>query len=300
MSIGAAQAQASVASARPLIGSGQGIDHVTLLTNDVGAAAKRFADDFGFTVGPLRKLDFGCEAAIIYLPDRTYIELYGIHDRETVRGGTEAFALEAPEGLTWVTLDVDSAARVAEFLKQLGKPVFVFKSPDTESWRFQLTGPEKPFLPGGRIFFIEYNDPVIARFRAENQALVEAREAHANSAQGLRSVWIAVPDLTAAASTFASAGMIAGPAFDFGALSTRAREISMPGGTILLVQQQPEAAPGDAAFTGISIKVDDLDALRGRVRRQRGLDLQPYAGRYGRSVLIPASLGYGTAIEFFQ
>lgn len=290
----------------PLIGSGQGIDHVTLLTKDVAAAAKRFADDFGFTVGPLRKLSFGFEASTIYFSDLTYIELFAIDDRDVVGRSGEAFALEAPEGVTWVTLDVDSAGRVAEWLQTMGRPIFGrYRVPDNEeTWRFKLIEPVQPFLPGGRIYFIEYNDALRAGFRAANRALVESREVHANSAQGLRSVWVTVPDLTAAAASYAAAGMAAGPEFDVRPLSSRAREIRMPGGTILLVQQQDDGQPGslaqDARFTGISIKVGSIDAIRTIVQKRRGLALHPYAGRYGRSVLIPASLGYGTAIEFFE
>ncbi|HYN83444.1 MAG TPA: VOC family protein [Gemmatimonadaceae bacterium] len=287
---------------QPLIGSGRGVDHVTLLTQDVAAAAKRFADDFGFTVGPTRKLSFGFESAVIYFADLTYIELYAIHDRKVVGESTEAFALEAPEGLTWVTLHVDSARRAAEFLRQLGKPVF---GPDSipeseENWRFKLTGPQQAFLPGGRIYFIEYNEAVRARFRTENRAMVQSREIHPNTAQGLRSIWITVADLTAAAAIYTSAGMATGPEFELAALSTQAREIRMRGGTILLALQSAGSPSRNAAFTGISIKVGSIDAIRTRVLKRRGLNLEPYAGRYGRSVRIPASLGYGTVIEFFQ
>lgn len=268
----------------------------------MAAAAKRFADDFGFTVGPTRKLSFGFESAVIYFADLTYIELYAIHDRKVVGESTEAFALEAPEGLTWVTLHVDSARRAAEFLRQLGKPVF---GPDSipeseENWRFKLTGPQQAFLPGGRIYFIEYNEAVRARFRTENRAMVQSREIHPNTAQGLRSIWITVADLTAAAAIYTSAGMATGPEFELAALSTQAREIRMRGGTILLALQSAGSPSRNAAFTGISIKVGSIDAIRTRVLKRRGLNLEPYAGRYGRSVRIPASLGYGTVIEFFQ
>lgn len=298
--------QTAGVATQPLIGSGRGIDHVTLLTNDVAAAAKRFADDFGFTIGPIRKLDFGFDAAIIYFSDLTYIELFAISDRDIVGRSCEAFALEAREGVTWVTLDVDSVARVAGFLQKLGTAISArYRVPDNaENWRFQLIEPVQPFLPGGRVYFIEYNDSVRARSRTENKALVERREVHANSAEGLRSVWVAVPDLAAAAAIYASAGMAAGPEFSFSPLSSRAREIRMPGGTILLAQQRPDgqaaARPQEARFTGISVKAGNIDAIRTLLRKQRGLELQPYAGRYGRSVLIPAAVGYGTAIEVFE
>lgn len=60
--------------------------------------------------------------------------------------------------------------------------------------------------------------------------------------------------------------------------------------------QAPSAAPpGQAAFSGLSIKAADVDAIRSRELKQRGVDLLPYAGVYGRSVLIPASQAYGTA-----
>ena len=298
-------AQLASPAPQPLIGRGRGIDHVTLLTHDLAGAARRFAEDFGFVVGPPQKLSFGFENAMIYFADLTYIELYAVHDRDMVGRSSEAFALDAPEGITWVTFNVDTTERVAKALQTLGHPVFgPIRRPDTaEDWGSRLTGPLQPFLPGGRIFFIEYNERVRASFRAENGALIHDRERHANSAEGLRSIWITVPDLAAATAAYAAAGMNAEPEIALPALSARAREIRMPGGTILLAERTDRgtSSAADAArFAGISVKVASIDAVRQRVRERLGVNLEPYAGLYGRSVLVPAALGHGTAIEFFQ
>lgn len=290
---------------QPLLGHGRGVDHVTILTHDVTAAAQRFADDFGFTVGPSQKWSFGFEARFIAFADGTYIELYGIHDRKIVAEGSEAFALDAPEGVTWATLEVDSAAQAAEALQRLGKPTFgPFKLPSDMNWRYQLTGPQQPFLPGGRIFFVEYSAPPIGRLRTLLPGLREGSDVHANAAQGLRSIWVTASDLDAATASYAAAGLMPGPELDFPALSTRAREIQTPGGTLLILQQRSEGVAGlpsaKAAFSGLSIRVTAIDTVRSRVLKQLRVDLQPYAGLYGRSVMIPASLAHGTAIEFFE
>lgn len=293
---------------QPLLGSGHGIDHVTILTNDLASAADEYAKRLGFTVGPARAFSFGFEGANIYFADGTYIELYGVHDRAKVASTSEAFALEAPEGVTWVTLHAVPTAETASLLTQRGIPAWgPFDFPEDAKageWRFRLTGPEEPVLPGGRIYFVEYNEELRAKSRAEDAAKARAREVHENAAHGLRSVWVAVGDLSAAAARYESAGLIPGPEVRLNVLDANAREIRTPGGALLLVQMRPE--PGTESggsrdsFAGISIKTGSLDRIRRLIRESHSLELRPYPGLYGRSILVPARLARGASIEFFE
>lgn len=291
---------------QPLLGSGRGVDHVTVLTNDVTKAAEEYATRLGFTVGPLTPYSFGFTGANIYFADGTYIELYGIHDREKVAAVGEGFAIEAPEGVRWVTLHTGSTAETATLLKQGGVPAWgPFTLPEDAppgQWSHRLVGPEKPAFPGGRLYFVEYNDALRAKRRAEDPAAARAREVHANAALGLRSVWVGVRDLEAAAARYEAAGLIPGPVRRLDVLDTNAREIRTPGGTIILLQVRPPAESRDAqdAFAGISIKTESLERIQTLLHQSHPVGLRPYQGLYGRSILVPSALARGASIEFFE
>ena len=305
---GCASAVDPTPTPQPLLGSGRGIDHVTILTSDLRAAMSEYRDRLGFTVGPVRQFSFGFEGANIYFADGTYIELYGIHDRANVAAGSEAFAVDAPEGVTWVTLHAGSTEDTANRLKERGIPAWGPLTFPTDAepaqWTHRLTGPEQPVLPGGRVFFVEYNDELRAKNRAVDAAAVRAREVHENAAHGLRSVWVAVRDLSAAAARYESAGLSPGREVRLNVLDTKAREIRTPGGTILLVQMKPGRTTASVetahSFAGISIKTGSVDRIRELIRQSHSLELQTYRGLYGRSVLVPPALARGASIEFFE
>lgn len=153
------------------------------------------------------------------------------------------------------------------------------------------------------MYFVEYNEPLYAKREAAEAEERRRRELHVNGATGLESVWIAVHDLPAAAARYRTAGLVPGPEFRLGVLDTQAREISTPGGTLLLVQAKPglQSDPdAEGAFVGISIRTRNLDTVRAVVSETHALDLKPYQGRYGRSILVPSDLARGTLIEFFE
>ena len=291
---------------QPLLGSGRGVDHVTILTNDVTRAAEEYAKRLGFTVGPLTRHSFGFTGAHIYFADGTYIELYGIHDREKIAAVGQGFAIDAPEGVRWVTLHSGSTGETANLLKQRGVPAWgPFTLPEDAppgEWTHRLVGPEEPVFPGGRLYFVEYNDASRARRRLEDAAAARAREVHANAAVGLRSVWVAVRDLAAAAAKYESAGLIPGPERRLDVLDANAREITTPYGTILLLQVKPgaESRHGEDTFAGISIKTESLERTRTLIEQSQGVALRPYRGLYGRSILVPSAVARGASIEFVE
>ena len=83
---------------QPLLGTGHGVDHVTILTKDLAAAAQEFRARLGFNDGAPTPFSFGFTGANIYFGDGTYIELYGIHDPAKIAEVGEGSALEASEG----------------------------------------------------------------------------------------------------------------------------------------------------------------------------------------------------------
>lgn len=287
-----------------LLANGHGVDHVTILTKDVAAAAREYATRLGFTVGPPTAYSFGFTGANIYFADGTFIELYGVHDPAKVAEVGEGFAVESAEGVRWVTLHTGSAAETTNLLKQRGLAMWgPFELPEDSpagKWTHRLVGPEGPAFPGGRLYFVEYNDALRGRRRAEDAAKVRAREAHANGALGLRSVWIEVGDMNAAAAKYEAAGLMVGPDKWLVVLDTTAREITTPGGTILLVQSRANNPGRGDAFAGISIKAESLDRVRALIGAAHAADLQPYQGLYGRSILVPPTLARGASIEFFE
>lgn len=291
---------------QPLLAGGRGIDHVTILTRNLAAASDEYASRLGFTVGPPRRHSFGLTSASIYFADDTFIELSGVHDGAKVVEVGEGFAVNADEGVRWVTLHSGLITETASFLKQRGIPVWgPFTLPADAKpgqWTRRLIGPEGQVFPGGRLYFVEYNDGLYSERRAEDAADVRTRHVHANSVLGLRSVWVAVRDLRAAAAAYEAAGLIAGPEIRLDVLDTNSREIRTPGGTILLVQTRPEteSAGSQDSFSGISLKTENLDRVRALIRQSQSLELRPYQGLYGRSILVPATLARGAWIEFFE
>lgn len=302
---GCASASRPAPTRQPLLGDGHGIDHVTILTSDLAAAADEYTRRLGFTVGNPTPHSFGFTGAYIDFADGTFIELYAIHDREKVAAAGESFALEAPEGIRWVTLHSGSTADTTQLLTQRGiaawGPYTLPEDAAPDAWSHRLSGPEEPVFPGGRLFFVEYNEARRAARRAADTDGARAREAHANGAIGLRSVWVTVRDLSAAAATYESAGLIPGPEIRLQVLDTNAREIRTPGGTILLVQSRAGSDDSDHdSFSGISIRTENLERVRTLITRSHALTLEPYQGLYGRSILVPSTLARGASIEFFE
>lgn len=295
----------STATPQTLLANGHGVDHVTILTKDLAAAAHDYRARLGFNVGTPTAYSFGFTGANIYFADGTFIELYAIHDPAKVREVGEEFALEAAEGVRWVTLHSGSTANTANLLKQRGipswGPLTLPENVPPDHWSHRLAGPEQFAFPGGRLYFVEYNEALRAKRRSEDPAKARARETHLNGALGLRSVWIAVRDLNAAAAKYEAAGLLAGPEKRLMVLDTTVREIKTPGGTILLLQSRETNSPrAEDAFAGISIKTEDIERVRTIIQQSHAIELRPYRGLYGRSILVPAALARGASIEFFE
>jgi hypothetical protein len=288
----------------PVIGSGRGLDHATVLTRSLAGASATYAS-LGFKVTPYRKYDNGFESAVIYLADEAYIELFGIHDREAVAKTEQASVLAEPDGFTWLNLHVGSTEAAAAHLRAKGHVLFGPDSIGGDPWIFKLAGLKEPTLPGNRVYVIEYNDADFAT-RPRNLERKRLRETHANTAQALRSAWIAVKDVDAAARSYADIGFRGTRSIELPQLNARAQELAAGNGTILLVHAAASSGPvvnflgtRKDRLMGVSVKVASLAAARSSLSPDAKAGPE-YAGPYGRSFLVPASGAGGMWVEIFE
>lgn len=292
----------------PLLGSGRGIDHATVLTRDLAAISSVYRDRLGFTVTPYSKYDNGFENAVIYFGDtgKTYLELWGVHDAALAAKTQQATALAEPDGLMWLTLHSGSTDATAAYLRAKGHELSGPDNIGEDPWFYRIAGLERSSLPGRRIYFIQYNDPYLDS-RPQDPEKGRLRQTHANTAQSLRSVWIAVQDIDAAAAAYESIGVRAGRDVELPQLKARGRELVVGGGTLLLVQSAVAEGPV-AAFLGArsdrmlgaSVQVANLGTATSVVARGSGNRLPGYAGIYGPSILVPADRAGGMWLEFFE
>lgn len=297
-----------VAEDETAFGSGRGVDHATVLSKSLVTLSRTYAD-LGFTVFPYDSYESGFESGMIYFPDLTYLELYGIHDSEAVEQGPESHAVSAPAGVTWLTLHTSSTDQTAAFLRDRGHSLF---GPETipsmrGGWLFKLTGLQGATLPGSRIYFVEYNDKLWDARRLERIEAMRAREAHRNGAQGLHAVWIAVSNLEGAAKTYEDSGFVLGDKLEMPQLRAVGRTVATGDKAILLIEPKDASSAvhsflesRNARFMGYSIRSNSLERTKAVLAERRDVLAPEYAGRFGKSLLIPPGEAGGAWLEFFE
>ena len=292
----------------PLLGSGRGIDHATVLTRDLARTSSIYTNSLGFTVTPYSKYENGFENAVVYFADtdKTYLELWGVHDPVVAAKSEIASVLAEPDGLMWLNLHVSSTDATAAYLRARGHELFGPDNIGEDPWFFRLTGLERSTIPGRRIYFIEYNEAYLAS-RPKNPEKNRLRETHANTAEDLRSAWIAVKDIDAAVAAYQGIGFRVRRGVDLPHLKAKAQELEAGGGTILLVHSEVADSPVSAflgarsdRMMGASIKVANLATAQSFLTGNAELSLPVYPGIYGRSILVPAEHAGGAWLEFFE
>ncbi len=295
-----------------LLGGGRGIDHLVILVRDLDAAENTFRTLLGFKVKRQGKFPEGFENSSIAFKDRGYLELVGIYDQAKAAQTEVAEFLRRHEGADGMGLHVSSARQTASFLQSRGFQVEGPASMDyipegeKEPQQFWLTVSFKePVVPGGTFFFIEYNEKAIEEVRKKNPKAADNAE-HANTAQKIKSVWVAVKDLQAAVKAYEALGFTAGRQVDFPQLGATGREIAAGGGAILLLQAHGSDSRVASFLTsrgegimGVSIQVDRLEAARGILETGVKRRFIPYSGAYGKSLLVPLELTRGLWFEMF-
>lgn len=295
-----------------VLGKGRGIDHVIVAVRDLEAAKDVYRDTLGFTVPP--------RGEVFVLPsglalseasfEGNYLEWRAIHDRDKATRLRPQYVnfLEKHEGALILVLNVSSARSTADFLRARsfniwGPEPAPFMAEETASPAFWSLGFNEAVLPCDLVF-AEYAPSLEERFRRANP---EEWQRHANTARAIKSVWIAVRELKTATKAYEAVGLLAGKKRNLPALGAIGREIQAGQGIILLLQPQGKdgqvaaflAARGEGIM-GISIEVSNLDAARALLEKNTARRFTPYAGPYGKSILIPAEFAHGVSIEMFQ
>lgn len=298
----------------PILAGGRGLDHVGVAVRDLPAARMAYADTLGFRATHESRLPTGLQNVTIWFADTTYLELLSYYDRE---GAPEIAAiLQRFEGGIFAGLAVESAQRTSEVLRSRGLdvagPVSGFATIDAvgsepvEMWRHVTF--RQPVVPANAIFFIEYNREALGELSRSHPEFSPLNFTdHANGSQGIRAVWMAVADPTAATAAYESVGFAPGDELEVPYLSALGRSIPAGRGELLLLA--PARGEGKvAAFLrqrgegvmGVSLEVGELATTRDVLAARTGFRMATYEGLYGTSVLIPPELTHGLWIEMFQ
>lgn len=281
-SLFALSAAAGVSVAEPaltqasVLGTGPGLNHVSIVVHDLGAVQALFRDQLGFNVQFWGQFPEGLENAGIEFSDHTYIEFLAIENPAKAAATDEAAFLKEHEGAIGVGLEVDSAPRALDLLRQRDIPARIATTADDEytgagwksvgTWLFREIDLPKE-MPGGP-FLIEYNRAArAARYKADPAA--EQKRAleriQPNGAVRMSAVWIAVHDLRGSVEAYQRLGLRPGPSVDLPELSASGRAIVAGTGLLLLLTPKPGGGPvarflhdrGDGLM-GVTIEVADF------------------------------------------
>ena len=238
------------------------LDHVVIAVRDLAVATTSF-ERLGFTVTPGGSHPSGgTTGSGVFFSNGTYLELLTFYDRE--KAADLAKFLEQREGPRSIALEVSSAVAIRDSLQAAGiegseprKGKWESSSTVTKEW---LTIDPKPALPGN-IFFIDY---------------LKARQAHPNTATGIRSVWVMVKTLQEAAHTFERLGFAVGKQIQAPRFGTVAQEVTLGEASLMLVMADEDTA--DNGIVCLSIMVEDLEATRAVIKARSGRTLEVYKG----------------------
>jgi catechol 2,3-dioxygenase-like lactoylglutathione lyase family enzyme len=306
----------------PVLGRGQGIDHVGVAVRDLKATEQIYRDRLGFTIGDEGKHPGGTANAGVGFSNHQYLELITVYDRKLATGPAAAMIasfLDKHEGAVFLGLQASPIDQTAAYLRGRG---FDVVGPTEGTWipdGMKETPPagwksvsfKNPPVPGGRIFFIEYiNKDYWKKLEEKYPNLREdpAKKIHANGALGLRAVWMSVKDLDEATKAYEAVGLVGGARIPLPAIGATAQEIRAgSNGTILLVSPAgPDGATArflsdrGESVMGVSIEVQSLAKAQSVLKTGLQQDLAEYSGPYGKSLLVPGESAAGAWIEFFE
>lgn len=305
----------------PLLGTGRGVDHVGIGVRDLEKAVRDYEEILGFRCTETLPGAGGRALirSIIFFEDETLLEFLSPSPDAPATGDEFREWVEKHEGGMSLALRTSSAQDAAAYLEAHNFEVKVTGWPRAKAGEanpaqvqyYSVTTPDAPsanrqvFMTW--IWLVEYvSSPERSARRAarREQGLMN----HPNTAQRLHSVWFAVRDLEAGLRNLRDAGFESGEPLQAEFLGAGGREIQAGTGTMILLQAVSDQSAlskflsdhDDGSMIAVSIEVADLDKARSLIEGRSGRKLEPYAGFYGRSILIPPDLTHGIWLEFFQ
>jgi len=225
------------------------IDHVMICVPDLAKGVEIYTR-LGFTVYPGGSHTGRPTHNAIAFHDEDYLEILSIRDRSAVVPGSPdaslASYLDQGGGFRIVALQSDDLA--ADVAAMSGRGVDVGEMRDGGRrtlegqelrWRAAFLGP-RDTLP---IFFIQHLTPL-----AERKAQALRLPSHPNGVTGVERVYITVPDVAAAARTYARVLGLPVPAIQRGAVIKADMAVFDLGATGLTVAQPAEPGPAAEAL----------------------------------------------------
>lgn len=285
------------------------LDHVGIAVRDLDAATAMYENTFGLLHAQRTRLPNGIESVSFWFRDTTYLELLTYYDVNTA-GWVRRF-LEHGEGGIFFAIRVPDIDRKAEFLRHRGLALdgpraiaARIDGADEQAGLFRVLRISPPLsaFPG---FFISYNREEIERMNAIHTDLNPLRfTAHPDSAIGLRAVWIRIADADSALTVYHLMGFQPGRTDTLPVIGGTARQVPNGPRSLLLIKSGGRsgalASIRSEGIAGVSIEVSDLDTTRALLQRHTHLYFDSYAGLFGESLLVPASMAHGIWLEFFE
>lgn len=288
----------------PLIGNEIGLDHALLWSSDNLAAEKRL-EQLGFTLSQKAgSYGAGISNKFVWFKNRSFIEFLWLSDPAKTK-------VEAPKEYAFVTSYGGSnafgvsVADADQTYVELNKAGLEPEKPGAEAWDPDgPDGPKKPIVNEWRFMFLKEGslpgNPFFVQYTLSADAPVT--KTHPNGAQKLSAVWVVVRDLKRAKAKYQRAQFV--EASSFTSLGAKAVSLSAGQGEIFLVQPEKDGAfsaslkaRGDHVH-GISVQVADLDLTAKLLKQQFNGIMSTSAGRFGRSIVVPAQPPLGVMIEF--
>jgi hypothetical protein len=299
------------AGAAPSVAASR-MDHVGVGVLDLKAATESFTR-LGFVVSPGGRHPGGTENNMIFFPDGSYLELLGVYDSVKAADITAAIRKREGEGALFAGLGVGSAARIATALTERSLPIVgptagTIKLPgdtDTPPDRWWIVAFKDQTWPWSSIFFVEYEPRFLEHAKAGFQA--QGAYAHPNSATRLHAVWFAAVHADSFATMLEQTGMGLGASVQVEKFGASARVATLQTGAIAVLQTSAtthrrgdEFPPGGSGVMGVTIAVKSLDSVLHSLKMSGGPNHEPYAGLFGRSVLVGPIQAHGAWVEFAE
>jgi catechol 2,3-dioxygenase-like lactoylglutathione lyase family enzyme len=302
--------------ATTLLGGERGLDHVGIAVTDLDAATRTYRDVLGFNHPVEGTLPTGIHNMNYYFGDSTYLETMVAWDR--AKAPWLASFTDSHEGALFAVLAAFSPETTTEFLGKrgvtVGKPysgtIHTAGEGDAapeEKWKtFFLP---KKLLEGDPLYFISYGRKDRDDFLHKLEDPANRRKFHhRNTALGLRSVWIAVPDLVAAAQAYASIGLPWRATFEDAQLDAKGQRFEAGAGEVWLLASRSPDGPvaklvkdrGGGSIMGVTIEAGSVEIAAKVIEEKAAVTLTPKPGLLGSSIRIPPELTHGVWIELAQ
>jgi len=269
----------------------------------------------GFSKPQRGRLPNGIRNVNFYFADATYLELLTHYDR--AKATWLADFTDKHSGALFVVLSVFSVEGTEAYLMRRGhrisRPVSgtiqTAADPTMPGEKWKTFAYARSPLPGDPLYFIAYARPSRdAYLRKLKDPRVRHLLLHENTALGLRSVWLAVPDIGAAARAFSDAGFEVKERFVDRRLRARGQVVLAGEGFITLLQATDGKSPVQAflnerkgpGLMGVTFKAGSADAAARLISSRTGEPLRVEKGPFGPSLLVPPHLAHGSWLEFLE